>query len=77
MGTNKNIVLICSVLCVSVAASLNEQDPTINVFPPLPFAPTDVKNGQCSGDSKAYVENLRNFTFWAHQSKYCTRTLYK
>lgn len=41
----------------------------IDIFPRMPITVEKSENVVCSEESKQYLDNLNNFTLWAHESK--------
>ncbi|RZC31833.1 hypothetical protein BDFB_012065, partial [Asbolus verrucosus] len=54
---------VASLLIVSAGGVLEN-----SVFPPLPVAVLNTDNAICKEQSDLYIQNLENFTLWAHEN---------
>ncbi|CAG9862563.1 unnamed protein product [Phyllotreta striolata] len=54
------------VLCSNFAFSYSENE-ALQIFPPLPVSVAKSSNPVCKEHSDLYVDNLNNFTLWAHE----------
>ncbi|CAH1163713.1 unnamed protein product [Phaedon cochleariae] len=73
MNHNSKVMLVllfflCTSLIGDVKCSFNENDVSQwSIFPPLPVAVSKTANTVCREESDLYLDNLKNFTLWAHE----------
>lgn len=45
------------------------ENDALQIFPPLPVSVSKSSNAVCKEHSDLYLDNLKNFTLWAHESE--------
>nr|CAH7759013.1 unnamed protein product [Callosobruchus chinensis] len=63
---SSRLVVLFFLICCATAEIRDEE---FDLFPRLPLGVIDTDNVVCKKQSRVYIENLRNLSLWAHETK--------